>query len=108
MTNTIIANSGAKSPKRGRSGSKKGKTPEPEPEPEPELPPGTPPPQPGSDEWEYVDQPIDEVGHITLIAFNNFIYLEQIFCVNKNKFQSICSQVNINKNINRPHSTFHG
>ena len=43
-------------------GSKKAKTPEPEPEPEPEAPPGTPPPQPGSDEWEYADQPVDQVS----------------------------------------------
>ena len=60
---TFSANSGAKSPKRGQSGGKKGaKTPEPEPEPEPEVPPGTPPAQPGSDEWQYVDQPIDDVS----------------------------------------------
>ena len=61
LANIHVANSGAKSPKRGRSGGKKAKTPEPEPEPEPEVPPGTPPPQPGSDEWQYVDQPIEDV-----------------------------------------------
>lgn len=47
-------------PKASRSG-KKPKTPEPEPEPEPEVPPGTPPPAPGSDEWEYVNQPLEQV-----------------------------------------------
>ena len=51
-----------KSPKRSKSG-KKTKTPEPEPEPEPEAPPGTPPPEPGSDEWEYVNQPLQQVSH---------------------------------------------
>lgn len=45
---------------KGSRAGKKGKTPEPEPEPEPEEPPGTPPPQPGSDEWEYVDQPLEQ------------------------------------------------
>ena len=57
----MAAGGSPKSPKRSKSGGKKAKTPEPEPEPEPEQPPGTPPPQPGSDEWVYVDQPLDEV-----------------------------------------------
>ncbi len=26
------------------------------------MPPGTPPPQPGSDQWEYVDQAVDDVS----------------------------------------------
>ena len=45
----------------GKKG-KKSKTPEPEPEPtEPVEPPGTPPPAPGSEMYEYVDQPIELV-----------------------------------------------
>ena len=58
-----LTGSSPKSPKGKRVKSGKGKkTPEPEPEPaEPEVPPGTPPPEPGSDQWEFVVQPIEEV-----------------------------------------------
>ena len=49
-------------PGSGKKG-KKSKTPEPEPEPEvPAEPPGTPPPAPGTELYEYVDQPLEQVS----------------------------------------------
>ena len=38
-----------------------------EPEEPPPEPTGPPEPEPGSDEWEYVDQPIDKVGTPALL-----------------------------------------
>ena len=50
-------------PGSGKKG-KKSKTPEPEPEPEvPAEPPGTPPPAPGTELYEYVDQLLEQVSH---------------------------------------------
>lgn len=64
--NRSLSKSGKKSAAKEGKGSrvsKKVKTPEPE--PEPEAPPGTPPPQPGSDEWKYVNQSIkSEVANV--------------------------------------------
>ena len=52
----------------GKSGKGKGKekTPEPEPVETLEAPPSTPPPEPGSEQWEYVDMPIDYVSDVSL------------------------------------------
>ncbi|XP_070194777.1 sperm flagellar protein 2-like isoform X3 [Littorina saxatilis] len=47
--------SSPKSQKGHKGSSKKGKTPEPEPDLEPEEPTGPPPPQPGDEEWDFVD-----------------------------------------------------
>ena len=65
----IFLNTASSAKSKGKKGSaRKGKTPTPEPEPEPEERPGTPPPQPGTDEWVYVDEPIEEVGRVRVSA----------------------------------------
>ena len=68
----VFLDSSGKKPPKAKGKDKKGKaSPEPEPEPEPEVeePPGPPPPVPGSDEWVYVSEPLEQVSY-----FQKYVY----------------------------------